>query len=244
MPRSVGDEHARQRPNFHRLFVIARRLEPGILVLGIEELIRRFRAGVVGRGLALRWVQSLRFIVIGEPGVLDVLGDLGRVERVHRAQIPVQNHPAREEQLAGVVRVGPVNQRQVAVGQEVAQPFAQPGPFQVEGRHGQHVGQVHLLDELFGLGKQRQQLGNLIGVDGRLAVRIDRDGHAAHQVGLQMRVLGPQNGMGLDHLALPIQGFQVVRHRHQVGFRAAACTPGDPNRRSRTGPTARFARTA
>ena len=43
--------------------------------------------------------------------------------------------------------------------------------------------------------------------------------HAAHQVGLQVRVLGAEDGVRLDNLALPVQGFQVVGHRHQVGFR-------------------------
>jgi hypothetical protein len=33
-----------------------------------------------------------------------------------------------------------------------------------------------------------------------------------------VRVLAAEDGVQLDHVALPGQRLQVVRHRHQVGF--------------------------
>ncbi len=39
-PRDVRHQHARQRPDFHRLVVVARRLQPGILLVGVEMLVR------------------------------------------------------------------------------------------------------------------------------------------------------------------------------------------------------------
>ena len=79
--RGVGDQHARQRPDLHRQAVVARRLEPGVLAVGVELLVGRLRPGVVRLRLALERVQRPgrrpRVVV---PGVLDVLGDLRGVE--------------------------------------------------------------------------------------------------------------------------------------------------------------------
>ena len=55
-------------------------------------------------------------------------------------------------------------------------------------------------------------------VERRLAVGIDRRGHAADEEALQVRVLAAEHGVHLDELALPVERLEVVRHRHQVGF--------------------------
>ena len=52
-----------------------------------------------------------------------------------------------------------------------------------------------------------------------LAVWIDRDRHAADQEGLGMRVFGAENGVNLDDILLPFEGFKVMGNGHQVRFR-------------------------
>ena len=45
-PVAYMRQHARQRADFHRRFVPARRLEPGVFSLDIQMLVRRLGAGV------------------------------------------------------------------------------------------------------------------------------------------------------------------------------------------------------
>ena len=106
----------------------------------------------------------------------------------------------------------------VAVGEEIAHPAADAGPVLVEGGHRQQVGDVDLLDEDPDPPQQLPDLGDAVGVEGVLAVRVDGDGHAAHQEGLGMGVLGAEDGVDQDDVLLPLQGLQVVGDGHQVGL--------------------------
>ena len=45
--RGVGNEHPRERPHLHRQAVVARRLEPGVLLVGLEELVGGLRTRVL-----------------------------------------------------------------------------------------------------------------------------------------------------------------------------------------------------
>ena len=58
-PCCVSDQHARQRPDLHRLAIIARRLHPAVFVRDVQPLIGRLRPGIVRRGLAFERIQSL-----------------------------------------------------------------------------------------------------------------------------------------------------------------------------------------
>ena len=141
-----------------------------------------------------------------------MLGDLLVIERINLAQVLVQDVSLREELRAVFVR-------EFAVGQVIPHPAADGGPIQVERRNRQHIGQVHLVHEFLGGVEEAFEHGNRIGVDGRLAGRVNRRRHAADQVGLQVRVFGTKQGVRADDIPLPVQGFQVMRDRHQVGRR-------------------------
>ena len=85
----VGDQHARQRAHLHRLAVVARRLQPGVLRVGVEPLVGRLRArcssGFVSPCDGCSALSSPPLVVV--PGVLDVLGDLRRIERLDLGEV-------------------------------------------------------------------------------------------------------------------------------------------------------------
>ena len=81
VPGHVRDEHARQRTDLHRLVVVARRLQPRVLLSSVSS--RSYGGvgpGVVRRGLALETdaAPSSSPPLVLVPGVRDVLGDLRR----------------------------------------------------------------------------------------------------------------------------------------------------------------------
>ena len=96
------------------------------------------------------------------------------------------------------------------------------GPILVERRNREQVRDVDLRHELARRGDERFQLRDRVHVDRRLAVGIDRRGHAANQEALQVRVLAAQHRVHLDELALPVEGLEVMRQREQVRFRRQA----------------------
>ncbi len=62
-------------------------------------------------------------------------------------------------------------------------------------------------------------MGDRVGVERRLLVRIHGRRHPADQEALEVRVLAPEDRVDLDHLALPVERLEVVRDRHQVRLR-------------------------
>ncbi len=55
-------------------------------------------------------------------------------------------------------------------------------------------------------------------VDGVVAVQIDGGADATHQI-VRMRVLAAEHGVDLDDFLLPLEGFQIMRHRHEIRLR-------------------------
>ena len=111
---------------------------------------------------------------------------------------------------------------EVAVGEEVAHAFALRCPVLVETGDGQRIRHIHLIHEFAHLVDDVLHLGQPHHVErgGAFVFRIDADGagHAAdHEVG--MRVLAAEDGVQLDHVALPGERVEVMRQCHQIGFR-------------------------
>ena len=138
---------------------------------------------------------------------------------MHGAQILVEDDASRQEQIAGLIAALAGCHGKVPIGHIVAQPTANSRPVLVEGSHRQQVGDMDPLDKVPGFGKELLYQRQLGGVDGILAIGIHRAGHAAHQVGLGVGILGPKDGLDADHVPLPVQRLQVVGHRHQIGLR-------------------------
>ncbi len=230
--RGVGHEHPRQRPHLHGQPVVARRLEPAVLALGVELLVRRLRPRVVGLRLAARRVQALvvapRVVV---PGVLHVLGDLLRVEGLDLGEVLAADD-ARGEEEARLLRVV---QGVLPVDEVVAHAAPVARPVLVERGHREQIGDVDPGHEVAGLRHQPAHESDRAHVDRGLLVGVHGGGHAAHQEALEVRVLAPEHGVDLDDLALPVERFEVVGHGHEVGLGRQLVRRSGPSRRWRTG---------
>jgi hypothetical protein len=78
-------------------------------------------------------MQPFGFVLILEPGMRHVLGDIHMVHGEDLAEILTHDVPGRHPRRA--IFFG-----EVAIGKEVASPGADPGPLQIEGGDGQHIG--------------------------------------------------------------------------------------------------------
>ena len=108
--------------------------------------------------------------------------------------------------------------REVAVAQEVAEPFTLRRPVLVEAGDRQRVRHVDLVDELAHARDDVLHLRQPLGVDRRVRVEVDRVRHAAdHEV--RVRVLAAEDRVQLRDVALPGERVEVVRDRHQVRLR-------------------------
>ncbi len=143
----------------------------------------------------------------------DILGNFLVIHRQDLAQVFVEDDAARQKELRVVSGL-----RKLTVSQKVAQPRAITRPVLVERRDGEQIGYVHFFDELPRLRQPLFHQRDLVRVDGILTVGINRNGHPADQIRLQMRILGAEQGVDANNLALPIERFQIVRDRHQVCF--------------------------
>ena len=145
---------------------------------------------------------------------LDLLR-IGEIERQNLAEVLVEDDAARELELR---RIADPVLRNIAVGHVAAQASAVFGPFRIERSDGQQVGNVQALDNLLRLNDEVVHHVQPLHVDGVVTLQIDRRRDAAHQI-VRMRILAAENGVDLDDFLLPLEGFQIVRHRHQVRFR-------------------------
>ena len=100
-------------------------------------------------------------------------------------------------------------------GEVVARAAADGRPLLVEAGDRHQVGPVHLLHEPLGPRDHVVDVGQPRGVDRRRLVEIDRRGHPAHQE-IRVRVLAAEDRVQPDHVALPVERLEVVRHREQV----------------------------
>jgi hypothetical protein len=84
----------RQWAGFHRLVVIARRFQPGVFLICIQEFIRRLRSGILWIGYTLRrmlpYLVAIRVLVPGSRNILSyIVGSSGStVERSRPRTIP------------------------------------------------------------------------------------------------------------------------------------------------------------
>ena len=92
------------------------------------------------------------------------------------------------------------------------------GVILVKSGDGHDVRVVHLVDEVVAGLHQLFQVAQGKLVDGLVIVHVDGAGHAAHQE-VRVRVLAAQDGVDLDHVPLPDQGLEIVRHAQQVHLR-------------------------
>ena len=92
----VADQQARERPDLHRHPVVPWSLDPRVLVVGMQERVRRLGSCVLRVGLAVEGVlRRAVSLAVREPGVRDVLADALFVEREDMRQIAVRDDPAR-----------------------------------------------------------------------------------------------------------------------------------------------------
>jgi hypothetical protein len=156
-------------------------------------------------------VPSLVLVV----GVSHVLPDLLHVERLRRPQVLVEDDSPGKEELLGIE---PSRRRKVAVGHVVPDPAPQARPFRVEARDGEEIGNVDLLHERLRLLEQAPEGGEGVGVDGLLTIGVEGHRHPSDEIGLEMRVFSAENRVPPDDVPLPLEGFEVVSDRHQVGL--------------------------
>jgi hypothetical protein len=169
-------------------------------------------------------MQALVVVRVLVPGVGDELLDLlgiARVDRVDLVPVAIEDRAAR--QLLGAVVVGDLLVGAVVhhVGRRQAA-AVQPALLLVDGADGQGVRHVDVAAELQRLVDARADEVQALHVQrragGQVAVEVDGAGHAADQV-VGMGVLAAEDGVDLHPLLLQVEGFEVVGHRHQVGFR-------------------------
>ena len=195
-------------------------------MLDIQFGERRLGAGVMQVGFAVIRVQT-RILAAGivVPGMRNEFLNLVRIVHVHRmdgGKIAVQDGASRNQPACRIVH--PFF-RKIAIGEKIADSFAAREPVLVERSDGERVGQIDLIDELLHAADHVLDPGEALHVErGRrgaaAAGGIDADGRRrpAHQE-VWMRILAAENGVHLDDFALPGQGFQIMRHGHQIGLR-------------------------
>src|SRR5487761_1567453 len=85
------------------MLVIARRFQPGVLLVDIQKLVRWLRPAVFRIRLPFcRWLRHLVPFGILIPGVSNVFGDLTGINWIHLGEIIVENKAPRQG-LAGCV---------------------------------------------------------------------------------------------------------------------------------------------
>src|SRR5713226_7556478 len=148
------------------MVLVARRLEPGILLVGLQMLKGRFRSRVLRVGLPLiRMLPVLISARILVPGVSHVLGYVARIHGVHFGKIPVEDGPARQEETR---RILDASLRKVAVGEEIPQSLAAPKPVAIKPGNRKNVRNVDLIDERLRLAGQLGEKSDSLGIDRRL----------------------------------------------------------------------------
>ena len=142
MTGGVCDEHARERPDFHRLVFIARRFDPGILFVHVEEFVGRFWPRVLRISLSVEWVFggliASRVLV---PGTSYVFLDFCRINGMNIRQIAIQDDAAGKNKAR---RVFDRTLRIAAVGHVIPNTGAEVEPLTVKPCHGQHVRDINL----------------------------------------------------------------------------------------------------
>lgn len=88
----------------------------------------------------------------------------------------------------------------------------------IKSGDGDNVRIIYFVDEIVAGLHQLLQVAQGELVDGLVIVHVDGAGHAADQE-VRVRVLAAQNGVDLDHVPLPDQGLEVMRHAQQIHFR-------------------------
>src|ERR1017187_4733026 len=140
---------------------------------------------------------------------------IGRVDRMHRAQVAPEHHAARVlERVRLAISLG----GELAVAEVVAQASAVPRPVLVERGDREHIRDVDLVDELVCLIDEALDQIQPIGVDGGDFIHVDGTGNAADKV-VRMRILATEDRVDLDDLLLPHQRVQIVGHGDQVDLR-------------------------
>ncbi len=220
MPSGIHHQHPCQRTHLHHMPLPTRRLEPGVGGLNIEMLVGGLGPGIVKIGLPLIGVESgILTVTVVIPGVGHILPNLTAivgVDLMNGIEITVEDHPGRHQKAVGVV---------VALGgeishdQEVAHPFSPGEPIFVESGHRQGIGHIDLIDETLHLLDGALNGEQPIHVEGSITGILGADRHRCttdQEVG--MGILASENGMNLHHIPLPLQGLEVVSHRHQVSL--------------------------
>ena len=152
------------------------------------------------------------------PGVRHILLDLVgiiHIDFVNGRQVPVQNGAGRNQETGRIIHA---LFRKVAEGEEITQPFTTRTPVLVETGDRQQIRDIHLVNKRLHLVDDFLHLRQLLGIDGRIGIQVDRTGDTAHQE-IRVRILATKDGVQLGHITLPGQCFKVMRHRHQVSFR-------------------------
>ena len=132
-------------------------------------------------------------------------------------QIAAQDDAAREQERARVLLIA---RGIIAVGEEIAQPFAAREPILIEAERwparreckpARRTSALRLTSS-----RRKSMRSGLITANGSFGSM--RRGHAAHQERLRMRILAAQHGVDADEILLPGQRFQIMRHGQQVHF--------------------------
>ena len=151
----------------------------------------------------------------------DELLDLRHVTHVDVVdffEIAVNDRAARHQHARPVVGlVGKVAIGKHGLAREAA---ADCAPVLVEGGDRLEVGNVDLVDDRDGLiddAADHVQALDIERSDRADIVDVDRARNAADQP-VRVRVLAAEDRLDLHQLTLKIERFEVVRHRHQVGF--------------------------
>ena len=96
--------------------------------------------------------------------------------------------------------------------------FAARTPILVEPGDGKRIRNIDLIDKFPYFGDDILHLRKVLGIDCRIRVEINRGWNAAdHEI--RVRVLAAEDSMQFDNVSLPRQGLEIMRHRHEIGFR-------------------------
>ena len=143
LTRSVGDEQSCQRPDLHRLVLIPRSLQPGILLIHFEEFVGRFGSRIFRIGLSVERVfSSLISSGILVPGMGHIFCDIRRIDRVNLRQIAIQDDAPGKKEVRRIFD-GPL--RITAIRHEIPKALTALEPIAIEPCHRENVGNVHLI---------------------------------------------------------------------------------------------------
>ena len=136
------------------------------------------------------------------------------VDRHHFREVTVVDNPGRQIELW----IWTVVERIVSIGHVIADTGPQRRPLLVKAGNGDHVRNIDAADKGDPVGNQFVERVDRVQVERCLRIGIDRGRHAADEKALQMGILAAENGMNLDEAALPVERFEIVRQRHQIGL--------------------------